>query len=66
VPARDQIIKAVRELLEQNYLASIDDQLKHEYAGLSEDEKRAVLRAFLQKRVAGSEAHWAKVLEDII
>jgi deoxyribodipyrimidine photolyase-like uncharacterized protein len=67
VRPRDQTIKEVRELLEQHYLASIDNQLKHEYAGLSEAQKRAVLKEFLQKRIAGSEAYqWAKVLQDML
>jgi len=64
---RDRIIKAVRELLEHQYLESVGDQCKHEYAGLSETEKREALKAFLQKRTAGSEAKpWVKVLEDIV
>jgi deoxyribodipyrimidine photolyase-like uncharacterized protein len=67
VPPRDRTIKEVRELLEQNYLASISEQLKHEYAVLNEAEKTAVLKAFLQKRIAGSEAYqWARVLQDML
>ena len=64
---RDQIIKAVRELLEHQYLESVGDRCKHEYAGLSETEKRETLKAFLQKRTAGLKGgQWARVLEDIL
>jgi hypothetical protein len=64
---RERIIKDVRQLLEQKYLASIGDQPKHKYARLSESEKMEVLRAFLQKRIAGAKTgHWAKVLQDIL
>jgi deoxyribodipyrimidine photolyase-like uncharacterized protein len=64
---RDRIVQQVRQMLEQQYLESIGDQSKHEYAGLSEPEKRAVLRAFLEKQIAGSKTgQWVKVLEDIV
>ena len=62
---RERIIEGVRELLEQQYLESVNDQSKHEYAGQSENEKRVTLKAFLQKLSAGSEAElWVKVLQD--
>ena len=64
---RDGIVMVVRQLLEQQYLKSIDDQSKHEFTGLSESEKRAVLKAFLEKRTAGLRtARWVRVLEDIL
>ena len=64
---RERIVRDVRELLEQKYLESIGGRSKREYAGLSETEKREVLKAFLQKRIAGSTAHqWARVLQDIL
>jgi hypothetical protein len=64
---RDQLVEGVRRLLEQQYLESVGDQAKYNNAGLSETEKREILKAFLQKRTAGSKTgQWAKVLEDIL
>jgi hypothetical protein len=64
---RDQLVEGVRRLLEQQYLESVGDQAKYNNAGLSETEKREILKAFLQKRTAGSTTgQWAKVLEDIL
>jgi hypothetical protein len=51
---RDRVIKRVRKLIEQTYLESVGDQSKHEYARLSEIEKRVVPGPLLQKRIAGS------------
>lgn len=67
MPPRERIVRDVRELLEQKYLQSISGRSKREYAELSEAEKREVLKAFLQKRIAGSATHqWAKVLQEIL
>jgi hypothetical protein len=64
---RDRIVWDVRQLIEQQYLESIGDRSKHEFAELSETEKREILKAFLQKLTAGSEAEpWVKVLQDIV
>jgi hypothetical protein len=57
---------AIRQLLEQQYLESIGDQSKHEYAGLSEIEKRKVLKAFVQQAAGFKTGQWVKVLEDIL
>jgi hypothetical protein len=58
---RDRIIEGVRKLLEQQYLESIGDQSKHEYARLSDSDKKVALKDFLQKLTDGSEAdEWAK------
>jgi hypothetical protein len=65
--ARMRVIEGVRELLEQQYLQSIGDRSKDEYGRLNDGERRAVLKAFLQKLTAGSESNqWAKVLHDIV
>jgi hypothetical protein len=64
---RERIIEGVRELLEQQYLESVSDQSKDDYAGLNDSEQRLVLKAFLQKLTGGSDAdQWAKVLHDIL
>jgi hypothetical protein len=58
---RDRIIEGVRKLLEQQYLESIGDQSKHEYARLSDSDKKVPLKDFLQRLTDGSEAdEWAK------
>jgi hypothetical protein len=65
--SRDRITRDMRQLIEQQYLASIGDQAKHEYAELSETEKRKDLKDFLQKRTARSKSdQWVRVLEDIL
>jgi hypothetical protein len=64
---RDRIVRDVRRLLEQQYLESIGVQVRREYAGLSDTEKRKALKAFLLIRTAGSKTgQWVKVLEDIL
>jgi hypothetical protein len=63
---RDRILSGVRQLLEQQYLKSTSDHAKDEYVGLSDDEKRTVLKAFLQKQTIGSEEQWAKVLQGFL
>ena len=64
---RDGIVRVVRQLLEQQYLESIGVQARHEFADLSESEKRAVLKAFLEQQTAGLRtAQWVRVLEDIL
>jgi hypothetical protein len=64
---RDRVIEGVRKLLEEQYLESVDDRSKDEYARFSETEKRSVLKAFLQKLTAGSKAEqWAKALGDVL
>jgi hypothetical protein len=67
VSPRERIIEGVRELLEQQYLESVDDRSKDEYRGLNGSEQRVILKAFLQKLTGGSDADlWAKVLHDIL
>jgi hypothetical protein len=61
---RDRIIIGVRRLLEQQYLESMSDHAKDEYAGLSADEKRTTLKAFLQKQTSGSDEKWVKALQE--
>ena len=64
---RDRIIEGMRELLEEQYLESVSDRSKAEYAGLSDVQKRAILKAFLRKLTAWSEAEeWVKMLEEIL
>jgi hypothetical protein len=63
---RDRIVRGVRQLLEQQYLESMGDHAKDEYVGLSDDEKRTALKAFLQKQTSGSEEQWVKVLQDFL
>jgi hypothetical protein len=63
---RDRIISGVRQLLEQQYLESVGDHAKDEYAGLSDDEKRTTLKAFFQKQTDGSHEQWVKVLQDLL
>jgi hypothetical protein len=63
---RDRILSGVRQLLEQQYLESTSDHVKDEYVGLSDDEKRTALKAFLQKQTGGSEEQWVKVLLDLL
>jgi hypothetical protein len=60
---RDRIISGMRQLLEQQYLDSMSEQSRGEYAGLSDDEKRTTLRAFLQKQNDESDTEqWMKLL----
>jgi hypothetical protein len=63
---RDRIISGMRQLLEQQYLDSKSEQSRDEYAGLSDDEKRTALKAFLQKQTSGPEEQWVKVLQDLL
>jgi hypothetical protein len=63
---RDRIVNGMRKLLEQQYLESVGDQGKDEYAGLSDDEKRTALRAFLLKQTGTSQELWVKVLQDLL
>jgi hypothetical protein len=64
---RKRVIEGVRELLEQQYLESVGDRSKDEHGRFNDGERRAVLKAFLQKLTAGSESdQWAKVLHDIV
>jgi hypothetical protein len=63
---RDRIVRGVRQLLEQQYLESMSDHAKDEYAGLSDDEKRTTLKAFLQKQTSGSDEQWVKALQDLL
>jgi hypothetical protein len=56
----------VRKLLEQQYLESVGDQANDEYAGLSDDEKRTALKAFLLKQTGTSQKLWVKVLQDVL
>jgi hypothetical protein len=59
---QDRIAKGARELLEQQYLESVDDQSKNGYARLSDTEKRATLRAFLEKRNSESDTQQLIIL----
>jgi hypothetical protein len=40
----------------------MSDHAKDEYSGLSDDEKRTTLKAFLQKQTSGSDEQWVKAL----
>jgi hypothetical protein len=64
---RDLIIKGVRELLEQQYLESVAQEIKDDYAALNKDEKRKVLKEFLHKLTAESGGDsWAERIDDIL
>ena len=63
---RDRIVNGMRQLLEQQYLESTSDHAKDEYAGLSDDEKRTTLKAFLREQTGASEEQWVKVLQDLL
>ena len=64
---RDLIIKGVRELLEQQYLESVAQELKDDYAAFSEDEKRKVLKEFFHKLTAESGGDpWTERINDIL
>jgi hypothetical protein len=64
---RDRIIEGVRKLLEKQYLESVGEREKDEFTGLSESEKRAAVKAFLEKRTARLRtAQWVRVLEHIL
>jgi hypothetical protein len=57
------ITKSIRKLLEQLYLESASDEAKSEFAGMDEDKKRVILKAFLRARPEGSKK-WAKRILD--
>ena len=58
--SRDQIIDDVRQVLEQHYLQSANDDSKNKYAQLSEIEKRTALKTFLQDLTVASDGdEWA-------
>jgi hypothetical protein len=63
---RDRIVSGVRQLFEQQYLESMSNHAKNEYAALSDDEKRTALKAFLQKQTSGSEEQWVKAIQDLL
>jgi hypothetical protein len=49
-----QIICGVRQLVEQQYLASASTQDKHEYGRLPSAKRRLTVKSFLQERTGGS------------
>jgi hypothetical protein len=63
---RDRIVIGVRQLIEQQYLESTSDHAKDDYTGLSDDEKRTTLKAFLREQAGASEEQWVKVLQDLL
>jgi hypothetical protein len=59
------ISRDVRRLLERHYLESASSQAKGEFTRLSDDQKRKVVRDFLQDK-AGAPKAWATALLDLL
>jgi hypothetical protein len=59
-----QIPLSVWELLEQLYLDSANSRDSDSYAGLTDDEKRAILKDFAKEQAAKS-PRWAAIVEDL-
>jgi hypothetical protein len=59
-----QIPSSVWELLEQLYRDSANGLDSDNYAGLSDNEKRAILKEFAKKQAAVSK-RWAAIIEDL-
>jgi hypothetical protein len=62
---RNLISAEVRRLIERRFLEAVTGRTKLEYGGLSDDGKKDLLKAFLQ-RIAGETKQWATVLQDLL
>jgi hypothetical protein len=60
-----QIPSSVWELLEQLYLEAVDSRAKGAFAGLSEVEKRTLLKDFAKKQAVGSK-RWANIALNLL
>jgi hypothetical protein len=59
------IPSSIWELLEQLYLGSANCQDSDSYAGLADDEKRAILKEFAQEQSVTS-ARWANIAQNLL
>jgi hypothetical protein len=62
---RDRLASDVRQLLERHYLESASKQARGEFTRLSDDQKRNVIRQFLQDK-AGAPKSWVTALLDFL
>jgi hypothetical protein len=62
---RELIVRDVRRLVERQFLESVNDRAKIEYAGSSESQKRAILKIFMRDKVGGSK-QWPPLLLEIL
>ena len=60
-----QIPLSVWELLEQLYLDSANGQAKANYAALTDDEKRAILKDFTKEQAVKS-PRWAVIARNLL
>jgi hypothetical protein len=60
-----QFPSSIWELLEQLYLGSANGQAKANYAVLTDDEKRAILKRFAQDQSVKS-ARWANIAQNLL
>jgi hypothetical protein len=60
-----QIPLSVWDLLEQLYLDSTARQVKANYATLTDEEKRAILKDFAQEQSVKS-ARWANIAQNLL
>jgi hypothetical protein len=65
MPLQTQITSSVWELLEQLYLDSSSGRGSGDYAGLTDDEKRAILTDFAKAQAAGSK-RWANIAQNLL
>jgi hypothetical protein len=56
---------SIWELLEQLYLGSANGQTKANYATMTDDEKRAILKDFAQEQSVKS-ARWANIAQNLL
>ena len=62
---QNQIRTGVWDLLEQIYLGSANCRDSGGYAGLTDDEKRAILKDFAKEQAAGSK-RWANIAQNLL
>jgi hypothetical protein len=60
-----QIPSSIWELLEQLYLGAANCQDGDSYAGLADNEKRAILKDFAQEQSVKS-ARWANISQNLL
>jgi hypothetical protein len=65
MPLQAHVTSSVWELLEQLYLDSASGQGSGDYAGLTDDEKRAILKDFAKEQAAGSK-RWADIAQNLL
>ena len=59
------IARDVLPLLEELFLAAVDDQTKDRYATSCENEKRIIMKDFVREQAVRSK-HWATIAQNLL